>query len=78
MAKANIIVHARIEGDSEGRDWIATVLTAVKPLGVTFVRVSAHPEDAQQVWVEGWFEKPDDQGPEPWVPEYDPLSMPHP
>lgn len=63
------------------RDWQDRTLHKMHLAGVTFVRVSHPPEDESRLYVEGWWQRPTDQGPHPWeadgAPE-DPPKVRHP
>lgn len=64
---ANVIAHRRVGPSPHGEEWIRMVCAAMKPLGVTYVRVSTPPDKPEEVWVEGWIIQPAEQEPEPWL-----------
>lgn len=65
---ADLVEHAIIEtGDSAARqEWWISQCEAMKWRGMTFFRWSYQEDKPDNIWIEGWRERPAEQGPLPW------------
>lgn len=65
--KPYVVLRAPVVLDRlQHRRWIRNNCEALREIGYTFFRVSFPDERPEELWLEGWVERPVEQGPCPW------------
>lgn len=67
----DFVEHKKFENDDSNGNaslhkFIELTIDEMKTKGATYFRVSHPPDYNYDIYVEGWFIKPNDQGPPPW------------